>query len=532
MTQTPLYHLAAEAVIEPLVNRWIAWPHVFAPVPHSLHLQNYQLKTLQSYLNNPGMHTKSCRNPRLIGGPFVDIPEGRADQVRDFLRQCEDNCHEEKAFAQALTAFQNRLVDEAKGQSLEPYYEQIPAPLRGYVELVYDYFNRPTVRCIESLLYRSPYYKDSLQSFRCFALSHDKDRPYYMSTPRLPDEESIEWHVPFGHSQTEHLFKLDLKPQPLEEVRDLLGVAADDECRLRSLLSSDVRPAQGAWRGSGIRVRYFGHACVLVEYGGVSILTDPFVSVQPIDGGVERFTFSDLPKRLDFVLITHAHHDHFVFESLLRLRHRVGCLVVPRSSGVFYADTSLRLMAQAMGFRHVTEVDPLDAIAFPDGEVVAIPFLGEHSDLPHAKSGYVVRTGDYKILFAADSNCLDVTMYENVRKLLGPIQCVFLGMECVGAPLTWVYGPVLPIQAAHSHSRSRRSNGSNAAAALKLLKALRSERVYIYALGREPWLEYFLALGPSDTDPQITESTKVLETTRAMGFRESVRPYGKFEVHL
>jgi len=239
-----------------------------------------------------------------------------------------------------------------------------------------------------------------------------------------------------------------------------------------------------------------------------------------------------LPPHIDYVLITHVHHDHYVFETLLRLRHKIGCLVVPKSSGIFYGDISMKLLARELGFSHVIEVDPLDTIAFPGGAIIAAPFLGEHNDLPFAKSAYLISAGEQRLLFAADSNCLDRRMYENLCAEYGPIQTVFLGMECIGAPLSWVYGPLLPKLPERKHCQTRRSKGSDADAALSLLDAVQSERVYIYAIGREPWLQYFMALEPEDDDAYIREIGKVLEACQSKGFADARRLYGKDDIHL
>jgi L-ascorbate metabolism protein UlaG (beta-lactamase superfamily) len=532
MAEKPLYRLADHTAVELLIDKWVAWPHTFSPVPYGLHLLNYQKKVLASYLQNPGIHVKSCRNPKLLGGPFVDIPEDRANEVRKLLTAIEQNHRDLIGLATELTEFQNLLAREAKGQSLEPYYEQLPRSLRGYVELVYDYHHHPLVRCIESLFYESPYYKREIQSFRMFAQKRDDSRPYYMSTPRVAGPDDVEWNTPFDRPEVDNLFQLDTCPQPLGHIRELLGLAPQDEPRLLPFLSDRPLAPTKRWAGPGLRLRYFGHACVLIEWQGVSILTDPFIPVIPEQGGIERFTFGDLPPRIDYVLITHTHHDHFVFESLLRLRHRIGTLVVPRSSGIFYGDTSLKLLARKLRFKHVQEVDVLDSISVPGGEIIAVPFLGEHCDLPHAKTTYVVRAGDDQILFAADSCCLDRQLYEHIKHILGPICTVFIGMEYIGAPLTWVYGPLLPKQPEHSHGQSRRSHASDAAAALDLLQAVKAQRVYIYALGREPWLKYFLALDPTEDDPYMREVRKLLEAARVQGFLNADLLFGRQELYL
>jgi hypothetical protein len=254
--------------------------------------------------------------------------------------------------------------------------------------------------------------------------------------------------------------------------------------------------------------------------------------VTPKAGGVERFSYQDLPEKIDFAINTHAHHDHFVPETLLRLRHKIECLVVPQTFNLLYADTSLRLMAKKLGFKHVVELGTLESVTFPDGEIVAVPFFGEHADLAHGKAGYVVRFGQQRILFAADSNCLDPRMYEHVRNAVGKVDTVFLGMECVGAPLSWMYGTFLPKKVERSHDQARRTKGCDSAAALNLLERVGSERVFIYAMGQEPWLQYSMGLGLAADSPQIRESDRVLATARDKGFVEARRPFVKMETIL
>lgn len=526
------YHLADHTVVEPLIDKWIAWPHNFSPVLYGLHLLNYQREILVSYLKNPGFHVKSSRNPKLLGGPFVDVPEKRADEIQGLLTAIEQDHADLLGMARDLTAFQNKLMQVALGQSIEAYYKHIPDSLRGFVELGYDYHNHPVVRCIESLVYESAYYKREAQSLRICAIEHDDARPYYMSTPRLADAEDITWNIPFESSQIDELFRLDIEPQPLHAICNLLGLASQDESRLLPFLSSAPSAHAQPWTGAGLRLRYFGHACVLLEGNGLSILTDPFVSIVPRQGGIDRLTFTDLPAKIDYVLITHGHHDHFVFESLLRLRHRIGTLVVPRSSGIFHGDLSLKQLAQKLGFQRVQELDTLDSISFSGGKITSIPFFGEHCDLLHAKSGYVVSFGDEQILFAADSCCLDRRVYENVREILGPISTVFIGMECIGAPLSWVYAPLLPVKPEHSHDQSRRSHANDATSALTLLQAVGAQNAYIYALGREPWLKYFMALIPTDDDPYVQEVNKLIAATQAQGNIDVQMLYGKEDLYL
>jgi hypothetical protein len=49
-------------------------------------LLNYQKTVLTTYLRNPAIHVKSSRNPKLPGGPFVNIPEECAGDIECLLK--------------------------------------------------------------------------------------------------------------------------------------------------------------------------------------------------------------------------------------------------------------------------------------------------------------------------------------------------------------------------------------------------------------------------------------------------------------
>ncbi len=533
MSRAAVYRLDDSTVAEPLVNRWEAWAHLVPPVTASLHLREYQTRLLKSYLADPQVHADACTNPKLRSGRFVDVSPSRADEVREFLKQTEETFADNLKLAQGTIDFQNYLVREATGLSLDSFYDRLPSELRGYVELTYDYFHRPAIRFFEGLLYESPYYRSDVQSFRLLRQQHDNSRSFIMSTPRLPANDQIEWNVSFNDATVDEFFRLNTTPRSLGYIRELLGVSPAQDQLLISLLSEapPVTPPE-TWNGPDARVRYFGHACALIEWKGFSILTDPYIGVMPASGGIDRLTYDDLPERIDYVLITHNHHDHFVLETLLRMRHKIGCLVVPRASGFFYGDLSLKLLAQKIGFKNVVELDCMESIPLPDGEIVAIPFMGEHADLPHSKSAYVIRTGTKQMMFAADSDCLDEHMYENVRRSLGSIDTVFLGMECVGAPLTWSCGPFFPVKPDRAIDQNRRYKGSDSQRGQKMLAAVGAERLYIYAMGMEPWFEHLLGLAYSEDAVQLKESSNLLNIAKEAGFKSVERLFGKREIIL
>lgn len=532
MADTTTYRLADATAMEPLINRFWAWSDLVSPVPYSLHMTYYQLKTLESYLRKPEIHLKAARNPKLAGGAFVDVPKERAAEVEALLEKTRTEQADNIRFATLVKEFQNRLAKEAVGQSIEPFYKELPDELQGYVELLYDYFNHPIVRFVESYLYGSEYYKPHLQSLILFHQPTDHSRPFFLSTPRLPTAGQLEWPVRFDDPRIDEFFRIDLEPKPLGEIRELLGLTANDDATLLPLLTEEAAPPPDEWQGEGVRLRYFGHACVLVEYNGTSIMTDPWIAPLSAERKLERLSFRDLPAKIDYAVISHNHHDHWILETLLRLRHRLGTLVVPRNYGMFYADHSLLQASRQCGFKNVVELDALDEIEFPGGAIIAAPFFGEHADLGHGKSGYVVRAGGEQILFGADSNCLDRRIYENLRRAIGPVETIFCGMECVGAPLSWLYGAMMPIKLQHSHDQSRRTQGCDGERARELVEALGGRRVYTYAMGCEPWLEYSMGLGNTEESTQIKESARFLAALREAGYEVAERPFGSYETRI
>lgn len=84
--------------------------------------------------------------------------------------------------SQAIADLDAMLTHEAKGYSLEPLYQNVPEALKGYVELVYDSNNHPSIRFIEGLLYKSQYYNSASQTVALY-LGHEDERSFVLSTP-------------------------------------------------------------------------------------------------------------------------------------------------------------------------------------------------------------------------------------------------------------------------------------------------------------------------------------------------------------
>lgn len=281
--------------------------------------------------------------------------------------------------AEAIKTVNAMLAQEAEGYSLEPLYEKIPEALKGYIELVYDLSNNPSLRFMEGLLYKSPYYNQGLQSIS-LSLCSSSSRPFALSTPKLDDQDRLHLPIPFNHPAVETLFKMKQTAGDPFQVADELSVETRDKERFLSLFTEEPPAKPLRYSGDGVRVRYFGHACVLIETKDTAILHDPVISYK-CDGEPPRYTYEDLPEVIDYVLITHGHSDHCIFETLLQLRHKIGTVIVPKSSGGALVDPSLKLILQAIGFDNVRELDEMETVSVKGGTITALPFIGEHADL-------------------------------------------------------------------------------------------------------------------------------------------------------
>jgi hypothetical protein len=132
---------------------------------------------------------------------------------------------------------------------------------------------------------------------------------------------------------------------------------------------------------------------------------------------------------------------------------------------------------------------------------------------------------------AADSNNIEPKLYEHLHKLFGNVDIVFLGMECDGAPLTWLYGPLLTRPLARKLDQSRRFDGSDYAKGIALISLLQPGEAYVYAMGQEPWLSYLTSIRYTDESRPIVESNKLVADCRSRGI-VSERLYCKKELFL
>jgi N-acyl-phosphatidylethanolamine-hydrolysing phospholipase D len=155
---------------------------------------------------------------------------------------------------------------------------------------------------------------------------------------------------------------------------------------------------------ANLAVAWAGHATVLIQMHDKLILTDPFLT-NTLGMVVKRFVKTGLnpallPK-LDAVLISHIHFDHFNYGSLDMLPKN-GVLAVPLGAAEYTPD---------FGFQETDEMKPWQVIEKDGLRVTAVPvqhFNGRYGfDAAWmgtlGYTGYVIQYKDYTVFFAGDT---------------------------------------------------------------------------------------------------------------------------------
>jgi L-ascorbate metabolism protein UlaG (beta-lactamase superfamily) len=524
----PRLYLRQNIQVEPLIDHWYAWPHLIPPATAARNMTERHMKIMNSYVNGPQIHLNAVKNPKMAGGPFIDLGGKRVDEVRALRDRIKTERAHLFELSAAIAELDNMLRSSAKGYSLHPLYAQVPDLLRGYVELCYDLNHQASFRLIEPLLYKSSYYDRSMQSLMFSAIRSD-NRPFMLSTPRLEDDSSLHLQIPFASPVIDELFQLKSEPRRGEEIKEMFGASGSRAELIEAFLTPQAPPRYVPYEGPGVRWRYFGHACILIESQGVSMLFDPVLSYT-YEGGISRYTYLDLPDSIDYVLITHNHQDHVLFETLLQIRHKVKNIVVPRSGGGQLQDPSLKLLLEHCGFTNVIEATEMEDRKTGKVQITALPFFGEHADLDiRSKMAWLVKIGPHAMMFAADSCNIEPRLYEHIHRDVGDVDVLFLGMECDGAPLTWLYGPLLTARIERAMDESRRLSGSNFEQGRSIVEMFHCNEVYVYAMGQEPWLNHVMNVKYTADSRPIVESDKLLKWSHERGITAE-RLFGEREI--
>jgi L-ascorbate metabolism protein UlaG (beta-lactamase superfamily) len=206
------------------------------------------------------------------------------------------------------------------------------------------------------------------------------------------------------------------------------------------------RPQPKLWSDRGLHAAWLGHSTVLLQIDGTTILTDPVLgnrvglSLGPVTVGLKRLIapalrVHQLP-RIDLILLSHAHMDHFDLPTLRALEsHSTSVVTAARTSDL------LRVRRYAsvheLGWGERTRVGPVRLRAFQVNHWGA----RMRRDIYRGYNGYLIDVGRYRVLFGGD------TAQTSVFRSLRSSRCVDLAIMPVGAYDPWIRCHCTPEQA-------------------------------------------------------------------------------------
>ncbi|HEX9472746.1 MAG TPA: MBL fold metallo-hydrolase [Steroidobacteraceae bacterium] len=182
---------------------------------------------------------------------------------------------------------------------------------------------------------------------------------------------------------------------------------------------------------SGLRATWLGHSTVLVEIGGLRVLTDPVWGPRASPSrlaGPKRFQPVPIPLRamppIDLVIVSHDHYDHLDYPTIRELA---------RSEVPFVTSLGVGAHLEAWGVspERIVELDWWESHRLPNSELMVTAAPSQHFSGRGLKdrnaslwSSLVIRSPRHTVFFSGDTGL--TTQYQSIRERLGPFDLVML----------------------------------------------------------------------------------------------------------
>jgi L-ascorbate metabolism protein UlaG (beta-lactamase superfamily) len=217
----------------------------------------------------------------------------------------------------------------------------------------------------------------------------------------------------------------------------------------RPVAPASVKPEPAKWSDAHVTLAWIGHSTVVINFFGVTILTDPVlfrmvgVRLLGFTIGPKRMTapalsFHQLPK-IDLVLLSHAHFDHLDLRTLRCFDESTSVITARATS-----DLLKRTRFSDVTELHWGETKKLNTAA---GAIDITAFQVKHwgartqQDTHRGYNGYLIERSERRILFAGDTAITDnfATLPRH-----GPIDVAIMS---IGAYNPWIQSHCTPEQA-------------------------------------------------------------------------------------
>ena len=220
----------------------------------------------------------------------------------------------------------------------------------------------------------------------------------------------------------------------------------------RPVAPAFAKPEPLNWNDAQVTAAWIGHATVLINFFGITILTDPVlfprigIRLPGLTIGPKRLTapalqFHELPG-IDLILLSHAHFDHFDLRTLHRLDKDTSVITAPNTADLLRW-TRLRDITELRW----DETKVLNIGGQTKGNITIRAFQVKHwgartqRDTHRGYNGYLMERNGRRILFAGDTAFTDT--FAKLRKY-GPID---LAIMSIAAYNPWIRNHCTPEQA-------------------------------------------------------------------------------------
>jgi L-ascorbate metabolism protein UlaG (beta-lactamase superfamily) len=220
----------------------------------------------------------------------------------------------------------------------------------------------------------------------------------------------------------------------------------DDAGRRTSLAPAKPQPSQ--WPDDRITLAWLGHSTVLINFYGMHILTDPVlkprvgISVGFGTLGPKRYvapalSLEELP-RIDVVLLSHAHYDHFDLPTLRGLGPHPWIATAPSTRDLLagmFDDVHELAWAKRATFHNVSGELEVEAME--------VKHWGQRwpSSVTRGYNGYVLRREGKSLIFGGDT--AQTPAFTQVKSR-GPFLAAIMP---IGAYQPWIWNHCTPEQA-------------------------------------------------------------------------------------